>query len=147
MGQKFVHCDYQVSVPDDTRVYCRHTSVNSDRNLVPGVACRVCPQRTVPCADPRPVPMPDELLQIVQGDAAMPAGITQAWNLLGAFKDFVADGLRTVSKEEYEARLRICQTCDQRRGNRCLKCGCHLTVKAKGRAFKCPLKKWSVTDS
>lgn len=147
MGPKSVHCDYQVPVPDDDRVYCRHTSVRSDRNLVPRVACRVCPQRTVPCPEPRPMPISDELLQIVLGDAKMPAVTTQAWNLLGAVKEFVADGLQTVSTEEYQARLQICESCDQRRGNRCLKCGCHLTVKAKGRAFKCPLKKWSADET
>ena len=66
----------------------------------------------------------------------------QAWNLARSLADFVADGLKTLSKEEYEARLKICDACDQRRGNRCLVCGCRLSLKARGRAFQCPLGKW-----
>ena len=61
--------------------------------------------------------------------------------------DFVADGLKTVSKQEYEARLKICDACDQRRGNRCLVCGCRLSLKARGRAFQCPLGKWPAVDA
>ena len=54
----------------------------------------------------------------------------QAWNLARALADFVADGLKTVSKEQYEARLQICDGCDRRRENRCLVCGCRLALKA-----------------
>jgi hypothetical protein len=71
----------------------------------------------------------------------------QAWNLARALADFVADGMKTVSEEEYQARLEICDGCDQRRGNRCLKCGCRLTLKARGRAFRCPLDKWPVSST
>lgn len=73
----------------------------------------------------------------------------QAWNLARSLADFVADGCTTVSDEEYRQRLEVCDTCDQRRGNRCLKCGCRLALKARGRAFQCPLGKWptvNVTD-
>ena len=66
----------------------------------------------------------------------------QAWNLARSLADFVADGCKTVSEEDYRMRLEICDRCDQRRGNRCLKCGCRLSLKARGRVFKCPLGKW-----
>ncbi len=135
-------CEYRVDIKDDTRIYCRHTSIVANRHLLPGVACRACPQRTVACEDARPIPTPEQLHDILSTDATMPPVATQAWNLLNAVTDFVADGLKTVSREEYEARLAICEDCDQRRGNRCVKCGCHLTVKARGRAFLCPLRKW-----
>jgi hypothetical protein len=69
----------------------------------------------------------------------------QAWNLARSLADFVADGMKTVSQQEYETRLKICDTCDQRRGNRCLKCGCRLSLKARGRTFQCPLGKWPET--
>ena len=71
----------------------------------------------------------------------------QAWNLARSLADFVADGCKTVSEEEYRMRLEICDRCDQRRGNRCLKCGCRLSLKARGRAFKCPLRKWPSVDA
>ncbi len=74
--------------------------------------------------------------------AAMPPLSRQVWNLTQALADFVVDGCRTVSPEEYRQRLEICDTCNRRRGGRCLVCGCRLSLKARGRAFRCPLHKW-----
>lgn len=67
----------------------------------------------------------------------------QAWNLARSLADFVADGCKTVDDATYKVRLEVCDGCDQRNGNRCLKCGCRLSLKAKGRAFRCPLGKWA----
>ena len=66
----------------------------------------------------------------------------QVKNLAGALADFLADGCTTASEETYRQRLEICQTCEHRRGQRCVKCGCRLRWKARGRAFQCPLGKW-----
>lgn len=66
----------------------------------------------------------------------------QAWNLARSLADFVADGCKTLSAEQYRLRLEICDACEMRCGNRCMKCGCYLSFKARGRAFKCPLDKW-----
>ncbi|HEU0068300.1 MAG TPA: DUF6171 family protein [Nitrospiraceae bacterium] len=72
-----------------------------------------------------------------------PPGLArQAWNLAASLASFVFDGCQTVTEQEYKTRLEICDTCDQRRGNHCLKCGCRLSLKARGRAFQCPLQKW-----
>jgi len=76
-----------------------------------------------------------------------PGLVRQVWNLAGSLASFVADGCNTLTKQEYETRLKICHTCDQRRGNRCLKCGCRLSLKARGRAFQCPLNKWPPVSS
>jgi len=72
----------------------------------------------------------------------MPSLPRQAWNLTRSLAAFVADGMRTVTEQQYRQRLEICNTCDRRRRNRCLKCGCRLSLKARGRAFRCPLRKW-----
>ena len=69
----------------------------------------------------------------------------RAWNLAVSLAAFVADGCKTVDKEEYERRLHICDECEFRSSTRCLKCGCNLSLKAKGRAFKCPIGKWNVS--
>ena len=71
-----------------------------------------------------------------------PPLLRQAWNLATSLADFVADGCQTVTTQEYRQRLEICDACEQRRGNRCLKCGCRLSLKARGRAFQCPEGKW-----
>lgn len=79
-------------------------------------------------ADPRPLKPP-----------SLPR---QAWNLARSLADFVADGMHTVTADQYRQRLEICDACDRRRGNRCMECGCRLSLKARGRAFRCPLDKW-----
>jgi len=75
----------------------------------------------------------------------MPPIQQRVWNLGKALVDFVADGCATVSKEEYAARLAACDTCNHRKGVWCRhkKCGCCTMIKAKGRAWNCPLGKWS----
>jgi hypothetical protein len=79
----------------------------------------------------------------------LPTIHTQAWNLAKAVAAFVADGCKTLPAEEYQARLASCDTCvppdGYRVGNRCSKCGCRLSLKAQGRAFKCPAGRWSET--
>lgn len=72
----------------------------------------------------------------------MPRFSRQAWNLARSLADFIADGCKTVSEDQYRRRLQICDTCDRRRGNRCRACGCRLSLKARGRAFRCPDGKW-----
>ena len=72
----------------------------------------------------------------------MPSLARQAWNLARSLADFVVDGCKTVSADQYRERLEICDACDYRRNNRCTKCGCRLSLKAQGRAFKCPEAKW-----
>lgn len=72
----------------------------------------------------------------------LPSLPRQAWNLARALAEFVADGCQRVDAEAYRLRLETCDACDARRGNRCLKCGCRLSLKARGRAFRCPLDKW-----
>lgn len=75
--------------------------------------------------------------------ASSPSLSRRVWNLTGAVADFVADGLKTVETDEYQRRLTICDSCDRRRDNQCLECGCFLKWKARGQAFVCPLGKWN----
>lgn len=67
---------------------------------------------------------------------------SRPWNLVKSLADFVADGCKTLTQEQYRERLVVCTHCDQRRDNTCNICGCYLSLKARGRAFKCPLDKW-----
>lgn len=78
----------------------------------------------------------------------MPSLPAMAWNLATASVELAADIVgrgpagALVSQEEYVRRLTICDACDQRTNNRCAKCGCLLSIKARWRAFGCPLEKW-----
>jgi len=73
---------------------------------------------------------------------SLPSFLDQARNLAQSLGDFVRDGCRLVTQEQYLERLTICDGCEHRRGRRCLVCGCRLYLKARGRAFRCPLGKW-----
>ena len=78
---------------------------------------------------------------------SFPSLAGQAWNLATSLAAFAADGCRTVDRAEYERRLAICDACDKRVGNRCSQCGCSLAIKARGRAFECPLGRWGDSAS
>ena len=82
----------------------------------------------------------------VSSNGRPPRLIRRAWSLTQALADFAADGFKTLTEAEYRRRLEICDTCDRRRGNQCLECGCYLKLKARGSAFQCPLGKWPSTD-
>jgi hypothetical protein len=68
---------------------------------------------------------------------------TRAWNFAAAVAQFAADGCTTVSREQYQARLAVCERCEQREGNFCNACGCVLALKAGMRSEDCPLGRWN----
>lgn len=76
------------------------------------------------------------------GDEQPPPIVVQAWNLAASLAAFVADGCRTVTKDEYERRLGVCDGCEHRDGSWCMKCGCYLPAKTRGRTWGCPIGKW-----
>jgi hypothetical protein len=78
----------------------------------------------------------------------MPSLAKMGWNIATSLASFVADGCKTVDADEYKRRLEICDKCEHRiaDSNRCTKCGCYLSIKAKGRAFECPENKWPDTQ-
>ena len=73
---------------------------------------------------------------------ANPSFGDRAWNLAGSIAAFVADGCQTVTQAQFAARVQICDGCDRRYKNKCLECGCYISLKSQPRAVTCPLKKW-----
>jgi hypothetical protein len=76
------------------------------------------------------------------GQRAFPPLTTQAANLFQSAVAFVGDGLALVDDAEFRRRLDVCRTCELRAGKRCTACGCWIGMKARGRAFQCPLNRW-----
>jgi hypothetical protein len=72
----------------------------------------------------------------------LPPLTTQAANLFQSVVAFVGEGCGIVDDATYRQRLEICQSCDRRSGKRCAACGCWINVKARGRAFRCPIGRW-----
>jgi hypothetical protein len=71
-----------------------------------------------------------------------PSLAQRAWSFAQAVQDFVADGCTTVSREQYQERLTVCEWCERREGNFCNACGCVLALKAGMRSEDCPLQRW-----
>ena len=75
----------------------------------------------------------------------------RAFNFGLAVTKYVSSGLEDVSSKEYERRLRVCSECEQLASlngllDKCLICGCKITLKAKWATEKCPhpdSNKWS----
>lgn len=139
-------CVFQ-SKSTQTTTQCRNPKVANGAEI-PLSICANCPLKTMDESELEAIKKHanewDNANDKTQG--RFPSLFRQAWNFTKAVGRFVSDGMRTVSKEEYENRLRICDKCEYRRGNRCLKCGCGLQIKAKGRAFDCPIGKWPEPD-
>jgi len=76
------------------------------------------------------------------GQQAFPPLATQASNFFQAAVAFVGDGCALVDDAEYRRRLTVCHFCDRRSERRCTACGCWIGLKARGRAFTCPLDRW-----
>lgn len=66
--------------------------------------------------------------------------MSAAESLARAAASHIADGLQFAPKEEADRRLRVCMDCDQRKMDRCGKCGCNLLNKARIKYPQCP--KW-----
>jgi hypothetical protein len=73
---------------------------------------------------------------------AFPPLSSQVASFLQSAVAFVGDGLALVDDTEYRRRLDVCRTCDRRAGKRCTACGCWIGLKARSRAFNCPLARW-----
>ena len=127
-------CDFRCKTENESVYYCRHSSVHTLNDLVSDEICNICEFANTQCRSPRPEPSKKK--------SQLPPLRQQVWNLTKSLADFSFKGFKTVSKRTYQKRLEICDTCDERQDNRCLKCGCYLSKKAIGLSFSCPLNKW-----
>jgi hypothetical protein len=142
MASELPACEWRVDTHLENRCYCRHGAIASVSGIIDRMACRVCPVRLTNNPSPRPILSAEQLKKVVDLPPTMPSIASQLWNLSRAVKDFIADGMQTVDAAEYSERLTICETCENRLGDRCTRCGCQLTLKAQGRVFQCPDNRW-----
>lgn len=129
-------CDFRSELHTGLRYVCSHSGVRVENGLVTGAICRICSMRQMPSVSLSQ----DSAISITRN--SHPRLISRGWSLAQAVAAFVSDGCRTLTAENYQARLSVCNDCNRRRKNRCLECGCNLCLKARGRTFRCPLDKW-----
>ena len=110
---------------------------NRIKHEIEGVAqletCQICPYKDM---------QDDPDLPVLQ---KMPGLGKMAGNFLKAVGKHVADGGKKVSEEEYESRLKECNTCVFLVNNsRCshMNCGCSVARKAKWKSEDCPVGRW-----
>ena len=132
-------CEFRARTTEPATFFCRHTRVNSPDGLVSSEVCEICSVCHLPCDTPRPIPPGGAPRRPPQKSRSV---ARRAWDLARSLASFTADGFRTVTAHQYASRLAICDGCGRRSGNRCIECGCNLSLKARGRAFDCPLGKW-----
>jgi predicted RNA-binding Zn-ribbon protein involved in translation (DUF1610 family) len=75
-------------------------------------------------------------------EQSLPPLTAQVSNLFHSVVAFVGNGCALVDDAEYRQRLETCHVCDRRVDKRCTACGCWIALKARGRAFACPLGRW-----
>jgi hypothetical protein len=53
-----------------------------------------------------------------------------------------------VSKEQYKARLKICEACEHKNSLQiCSLCGCIIVLKARAGFTDCPANKWEAVEN
>lgn len=72
----------------------------------------------------------------------MPTAAKMGLTLAREMVTFAKSGFKTVSTDEAQRRLGICQACEFFTGKRCLKCGCFMIAKTKLATTACPIGKW-----
>lgn len=74
--------------------------------------------------------------QVAPGVFQMASTFTQS------MAKFAAGGFQTTRDDMQKARLETCQTCAHRQHNRCVLCGCIISLKVKMPHEHCPIGKW-----
>ena len=83
-------------------------------------------------------PAPGGTNQPIEG----PGLLRMAFTATQAMAKFLGSGLKTVSANEVERRLRTCAVCPHYTGLRCRVCGCFTNAKARLPYEACPVGKW-----
>ena len=90
----------------------------------------------------------DEPVHMVLADASRgksprPASVLQmAFTATRSMAKFAAAGFKSVHRDQRDARLDICHSCEHYTGIRCKICGCFIAAKTWLRHEACPLDKW-----
>jgi hypothetical protein len=90
---------------------------------------------------PPPVPLPAPAIE-------PPSLMTRVATAATAAVTFVASGFEVLTEADVQARLAVCNGCEQRTGNGfCAGCGCYLAAKARLPHEVCPIGKWPVSPA
>ena len=121
--------EYPICAARRSDMTCFQNQCEHYRAKVTAETCSKCPVR-VESLDAIPLP---NLRQKIKG-----------------FRDSIGlaikVGWRFVSREHFEARMKICDGCKWRIGGDCKACGCKILAKGQLRAWTCDLGLWKQAD-
>jgi len=102
--------------------------------------CKGPNQNPSDCIKPQKSEMPNE----EQPQTNLPSKMQMAKNFIKSASEHVVNGMKNVSTEKQQERLKICDECPHaiEGGSRCGKCGCFLQTKTKWESSSCPIGKW-----
>ena len=87
-----------------------------------------------------------KMVEEEKGEQKPPSLFTQAKNLTNTLADFASSGFKVTEKSEYELRMSDCRSCPfdlfNHNTERCMDCGCKMSVKAKMESATCPKGVW-----
>lgn len=92
-------------------------------------------------------------VSIVSQTTQLPSLVIRGLNFGAALWRHAMGGFQYCSQEQVEARIAVCQTCENFDGSRCIMCGCacngnqEFLNKLAWKSEDCPLKKWPKTES
>lgn len=139
-------CSSRASLPGSTEYFCFHLRSKTASGYVDPTICGECTVRGMPSPGRRTIPSTHAGPVSDQAAGTMPGATTQIKSVFNALGKFIADGMHLTSDEEYKSRLAICESCDQFSNDRCVKCGCYVSIKARAQVFQCPLNKWPTIE-
>lgn len=74
----------------------------------------------------------------------LPSTMEMAKNFVKSATKHIQNGMKSVTEEKQQERLKICSECPHitENNSRCGHCGCFLQVKTKWESSSCPIGKW-----
>lgn len=130
---------------------CSHKNVHTKCQIVNDKICAVCKFQSRQI-DPKKLrqSLPEVKPEMLAAhpDFNEPPGIIEiGTNFIKSTAKHIMNGGQSVSKEVYEERLNICNSCEHREGLRCKLCTCNLPRKTARPLEECPIKKWGPVQS
>lgn len=119
---------------------CACKSVFTPKQIVNDSICGQC-QFQARQIDPNKLRNQLPILEehMIKDETKEPGVLQIGANFIGAAAKHIMNGAENVTKEVYEKRMAICNSCEHRNGTACKICGCNLPRKLKWASNQCPL--------
>lgn len=123
------------------RCHCSNKMVKVPNGCIPIAVCEGCPW-AARVMNESMLRKSGENVIAQNPNFKQPGIIEMGTNFVKSTVKHVVNGAETVSQEEHQQRLNICNGCEYKVGNSCKLCGCCLIKKTKWKVSECPIGRW-----